>query len=132
MKPFLPWLLVALGGALGASARYALSTFILERVLSRFPWGTFAVNMIGCFLLGIVGTVLAAHLEGEDAFLRYAVSVGFLGSFTTFSTFGFESMKLLDGQNWPVGAAYLASSVFIGLVMVKLGSLLPGVFAQAG
>lgn len=117
----MPIAFVAVGGIAGALARYGLSSWILQINTTRFPWGTFVVNILGCFLLGIAGSLLAERAVGEHDFVRYAISVGFLGSFTTFSTFQFETLKLLESDAWPIAVAYVGSSVVIGLIAARLG-----------
>ena len=84
---------VALGGALGALARYGLDRFIEHHVVTVFPWSTFAINMTGCLLVGLtVGALVDAH--HFPAWLRVGAVVGFLGAYTTFSTFAQETHDL--------------------------------------
>ncbi|MCB2155156.1 fluoride efflux transporter CrcB [bacterium] len=123
LKNLIPYLLVALGGSAGAVARFATSAWIGNLSESRFPWGTFAVNIAGCFFLGFVGTMVAERLTDTPTIWRYAVAVGFLGSFTTFSTFKFETQGLLDDGAWILATLNVTLSIFIGLVAVRLGTL---------
>ena len=94
---------VALGGALGASARYSLDRLIEQRSFSIFPWATFAINISGCFLIGLIGASLVDrhHLP---AWIRIGMVVGVIGGYTTFSTFAQEALsarRALCGQGCP-------------------------------
>jgi CrcB protein len=97
---------VALGGACGALARYGTGRLVARLVEPPFPWGTWAVNLIGCFLIGVTVPLLGQLSGAERA--RFFLVVGFLGSFTTFSTF---SLGLLNA----------AGSLVCGLVLVAVG-----------
>jgi CrcB protein len=114
---------VALGGALGASSRYALDRFIEARSAALFPLSTFAVNISGCFLIGVVSAALVErhHLP---AWLRIGVVVGVIGGYTTFSTFAQEALDLDEIHHVALSFAYLVGSVGFGLLAVYLGSLL--------
>ena len=115
---------VALGGALGASARWLLDRFIEERSDAIFPWSTFVINVTGCFLIGIVTEQLVDrhHLP---AWIRIGLVVGVLGGYTTFSTFAQESLSLLETpHDVPVALAYAAGSVVVGIAAVYAGVVL--------
>ena len=99
--------LVCFAGALGVLARYGVGLAVGTR---SFPWSTLAINLVGSFLLGLV---LGADRFSPD--VRVAVTVGFLGAFTTFSTFAFEATDLVRDGRAPAAAAYVAASVVIGL-----------------
>ena len=107
-------LLVALGGAVGSVARYKLSGFVLHHTVDwRFPAGTFAVNVIGCLMAGI----LAGLAEKHDMFspdTRVLLFTGLLGGFTTFSAFGLETIHLLKRGDLGVAAANIVLSVLAG------------------
>ncbi|MEP6608002.1 MAG: fluoride efflux transporter CrcB [Burkholderiaceae bacterium] len=114
-------LLVALGGALGSVARYKLSGVILHHTLNwKFPAGTFAVNVIGCLIAGVMAGLAEKHdLISPDA--RLLIFTGLLGGFTTFSAFGLETMFLLRrGEVW-VAAANIGISVLAGLFALWIG-----------
>ena len=119
-------IIVFLGGGVGAALRYGAGVAALQ-VLgpTSFPWGTFAVNTVGCFFMGL----LAMWLRGSDEPLtlwRLLLGIGVLGGFTTFSSFALESVDLLEAQPM-LGALYIAGSVMLGL-----GGLLAGMaFARA-
>lgn len=121
---------VALGGAAGAVARYGISGWVYQRFSDTFPWGTLAVNVLGSLLLGVVlgwfeGSVLSPEL-------RRAVTVGFLGAFTTFSTFAYESVALVQAGEWLRAGGYVVGSVALGLVAVGLGLALTAVWLRTG
>lgn len=107
-------------GALGTLARYGLQGLVQHRTGSSFPAGTLVVNLLGCFLLGGLTEYALAHLSIPPEW-RIGISVGFLGAFTTFSTFTFESVRLMqDGEWWRAGA-YILTSVMGGLVAIVAG-----------
>jgi len=119
------WLLVAIGGALGSVARYALSTFVLRATGTLFPLGTFVVNAVGCLVFGlIIGAADQRFTLTPQA--RAFVLAGVLGGFTTFSSYVFESAGLIrDGQT---GAAIVnvAGQVVAGLAAFWIGAALGG------
>lgn len=120
-------LLIGAGGFLGSVARYLLSRYVQQTVLSSFPFGTFWVNILGCFLIGLFyGLSERNGLMSDD--LRLFLTVGFCGGFTTFSTFANESLGLLRDESFLYFAAYASLSVFLGLVAVYLGNLLTKLF----
>jgi CrcB protein len=114
-------LIVALGGALGSVARYKLSGFVLHHTLDwRFPAGTFAVNVIGCLVAGVLAGLAERHdFLGPDA--RLLLFTGVLGGFTTFSAFGLETMFLLKRGDFGIAAANIVLSVIAGLAALWLG-----------
>jgi len=114
-------LIVALGGAMGAFLRHALSAWTLHHALDwRFPIGTFAVNVIGCLAVGVLaGLVVKHHFFSPD--LRLFLFTGLAGGFTTFSAFGLETLYLLRRDEIFIAASYVVSSVVVGLFVVWLG-----------
>ena len=114
-------LLVALGGAIGSVARYKLSGLVLHHTIDwRFPAGTFAVNVIGCFVAGVLAGLAEEHdLLSPDA--RILLFSGLLGGFTTFSAFGLETMFLLPRGDFAIAAANVVLSVAAGLAALWLG-----------
>ena len=122
-------LIVALGGALGSVARYKLSGYILHHTLDwRFPAGTFAVNVIGCLVAGVLAGLAERHeLLGPEA--RLLLFTGILGGFTTFSAFGLETMYLLKRGELLVAGANIVLSVAAGLLALWLGTTLGSVKA---
>lgn len=114
------YLWVALGGALGSVARYAVGLLIYERMGTRFPYGTFVINISGCFLIGFVLTILDNRM-GLPPQWRLAIPIGFVGAYTTFSTFEYETLRLAQHGQASVGVLYLVLSVVLGYGAVWLG-----------
>lgn len=119
------YLQVAIGGVLGAMARFALARRWPWAATSGLPWATLAVNLAGCVLLGFLVRALPAWGAGPGT--RALLTVGFCGSFTTFSTFGYELVLLLQAGAYGTAALYLAASVALGVAGVALGlAIAPG------
>lgn len=111
--------LIALGGALGALARHTISDLTYRVTGSGFPWGTLAVNLSGCLVIGFLWAAAErAPLPGHGSSL---VFVGFLGAYTTFSTFGIETLNLLRNGDTVLALANVAASNLGGLVIVWVG-----------
>jgi CrcB protein len=113
---------VALGGALGASARYSVDKLIEQRSSAVFPWATFTINATGCFLIGVITAALVerAHLP---AWLRVGLVVGVIGGYTTFSTFAQEALELGEVHHVAAAAGYVLASVAVGIAAVYAGTL---------
>ena len=113
---------VALGGALGASARYGVDRLIERSSNAVYPWSTFTINVSGCFLIGLISAALVDrhHLP---AWLRIGLVVGVVGGYTTFSTFAQETFELGEVHHIAIGFAYVAASVLVGLAAVYAGTL---------
>ena len=112
--------LIALFGAIGTLARYGLQGAVQIRMGSMFPYGTLLINLTGCFLLGLIGQLtLNRILISSD--LRIAIAVGFFGGYTTFSSFGWETAKMLEDGEWLRAATYVGASVFAGLLLSVAG-----------
>jgi len=119
-SPVVKWLLLFLGGGLGASLRFALATWVDARLPLAFPWGTLAVNAAGCFAIGLVATYADEHhVIGPAA--RLFLVAGMLGGFTTFSTFGLETWSLVEDRMPWLALANVVASVVVGLIAVILG-----------
>ncbi|MCA1842215.1 MAG: fluoride efflux transporter CrcB [Actinobacteria bacterium] len=110
---------VAVAGAIGAPARYLADTFIQERVPGVFPWGTFLVNASGSFLLGLLTGLGLYHGLGDVP--KTVAGTGFCGSFTTFSTFSYETVRLLEDGALFEAVANMSASVGVGLAAAALG-----------
>jgi len=112
--------LIALFGAIGTLARYGLQGVVQLRMGSGFPYGTLLINLTGCLLLGFIGQItLNRMLISAD--MRMAIAVGFFGGYTTFSSFGWETAKMLEAGEWLRAATYVAASVFAGLLLSVAG-----------
>jgi fluoride exporter len=111
---------IGVAGFAGAISRYAVEGWVSARTKAAFPWGTLVVNVSGCFLLGFVFALLTERFLPHPT-LRTALTVGFLGAYTTFSTFAFESVRLAEDGAWLIAAANLAASLAAGLVAVYAG-----------
>ncbi len=115
-------LLLACAGAAGAVSRYALTGWTHSVLGHRFAYGTLAVNVVGSFLIGLVmQAALSADLLSREA--RVAVTVGFLGAFTTFSTFSYETMKAIEDGEWTEAGANVTLNVLLCLGATWLGFL---------
>jgi fluoride exporter len=100
--------------------RYGIQVFTQVQTGSTFPWGTLLINLTGCFLLGLVGqTLLNRMMVSPD--WRMAITVGFFGGYTTFSSFGWETAKMLESGEWLPATGYVAASVVIGLMLSVAG-----------
>lgn len=114
-------LLVALGGAVGSVARYKLSGLVLHHAVDwRFPAGTFAVNVLGCLVAGVLAGLAEKH-DMLSAEARLLLFTGLLGGFTTFSAFGLETMHLLKRGEVAIASANVLLSVAAGIVALWLG-----------
>jgi len=113
------WLQVALGGALGALARYGVALWVGRNVEGAFPWGIFTVNILGCFLIGLVSVwmIHSQHL----AQYRPLLIVGVLGGFTTFSSFGLEAIQLIESKAWKEALFYILGTNIAGMMAVFFG-----------
>lgn len=112
-------LIVGAGSCLGGVARYILSRIIQTSASGLFPWGTFAVNIMGCLVLGFIYGLLEQGFRLSDS-LRLFLTVGFCGGFTTFSTFMHEN-SLLFGNHFAIFLLYATLSFICGLAMIYLG-----------
>lgn len=117
------FLWVALGGALGACSRFWVSSWVNQHTTSSFPWGTLAVNGLGSFLFGVLFVVIMSSTAVREP-MRLLILVGFLGAFTTFSTFSFEVMRLLEEGLMRLALLNVASSLLVCLTGVWAGLLL--------
>lgn len=114
------YLLIALFGAAGAVTRYALDGWIGDATGGQFPWGTFAVNVLGAFALGMVVAITTERLV-VGANWRIALGIGFLGSFTTFSTYAYETVRLAEDGAVGLALANAIGMVALGLLAASLG-----------
>jgi CrcB protein len=115
--------IVAAGSMLGGVGRYLLSLAIAQAYVSAFPWGTFVVNALGCFAVGCFYG-LAERSAWFSADLRLLLTVGFCGGFTTFSSFAYENVWLLESRNYLTFALYSVASLIIGFAAAYVGLVL--------
>lgn len=115
------YLAISIGAVLGANARFLLDGWIAERFGASFPLGTLVINVTGSMLIGVVLTLGAARLVPD--WFRPLLAIGFLGSYTTFSTFSFETLSLAQDAAWGAAALNVAASVGAALVGVYAGTV---------
>jgi CrcB protein len=113
-------LLIAVFGAIGTLARYGLQGLVQVKMGSTFPYGTLAINLTGCFFLGLIGQFTLNRMVISPE-LRMAIAVGFFGGYTTFSSFGWETAKMLEAGEWLWATTYVATSVVLGLFLSVAG-----------
>ncbi len=113
-------ILIAVFGAVGTLARYGLQGLVHVRTGGTFPYGTLLINLSGCFLLGLIGQLTLNRLVISPDW-RMAIAVGFFGGYTTFSSFGWETAKMLEDGEWLPATTYVAASVVIGLLLSVAG-----------
>ena len=114
---------IALGGGLGAIARYWVGSTVSGRMGTRFPYGTFVINITACVLLGFVMTYLGKR-TGLNPSWRFFIPIGFIGAYSTFSTYEWETFSTLRTGAFFMATLYAVSSLFLGLVAIWAGSLL--------
>ena len=112
--------LLILFGSIGTLARYSIGGLVQYRAGSSFPAGTLAVNLLGCFLLGGVGEFALQHISISPD-LRIGITVGFFGAFTTFSSFAYESSRMLESGDWIKMVLYVSISVVGGILLAITG-----------
>lgn len=112
--------LIAIFGTLGTLTRYSLQGLVQIRMASAFPYGTLLINLSGCFLLGLIGQFTLNRMVVSPDW-RVAITVGFFGGYTTFSSFGWETAKMLEDGEWLRASAYVGASVAAGLLLSVAG-----------
>lgn len=117
------YLCIAIGGALGSIARYWVGSTVSDRLGTKFPYGTFVINMTACVIIGFAVTYLSRRAELNAAW-RYLVPVGFVGAYSTFSTYEWETLSNLRAGALVLAAVYAVGSLIVGLVAVWGGSAL--------
>lgn len=116
-------LAISVGAVLGANARYLLGGWIADRWGASFPVGTLVINVTGSFLIGVVLTLVTERFIAP-AWVRPLIAIGFLGSYTTFSTFSYETLALARDGSWIAAGTNIVLSVVASLVGVYLGTVL--------
>ena len=112
--------LIALFGAIGTLARYGLQGVVQIKVGTTYPYGTLLVNLTGCFLLGLIGQLTLNRVIVPPEW-RMAIAIGFFGGYTTFSSFGWETAKMLEAGEWLWATSYVTASVVLGLLLSVAG-----------
>ena len=121
----LKYVMVGLGGCLGSVLRFWLGSYIGGKMGTRFPYGTFVINVTGSFLIGLIFALLQAKTQWSPNW-RYLIPIGFIGGYTTFSSFEYETFQSVrTGGIW-TGLSYVLASVALGYLGVWLGVLLAG------
>ena len=122
------YLLIAIGGALGSIARYWIGSAIAGRLGARFPYGTFIINLSACIIIGFALTFLGKRADLNPAW-RFLVPVGFVGAYSTFSTYEWETLSTLRSGAFFLAAFYAFISLFLGLAAVWCGSVIAEVIS---
>jgi CrcB protein len=117
------YFLLALGGALGSLARYWVGSAVASRLGTRFPYGTFVINITACLIIGFSLTWIERRTEINPAW-RFLIPIGFVGAYSTFSTFEWETFTALQTGTFLIAALYVSLSILLGLIAVWLGVLL--------
>ena len=120
MKPS-ALLLVGLGGFLGAIARFVVGNAVSARWGTSWPYGTFIINVTGCFVIAFFLTLTTERVTIHEGW-RFFFPVGFVGAYTTFSTYEFETMRLVQTGAWARATSYVLLSTFVGLAAVFLAA----------
>jgi fluoride exporter len=115
-------LAISLGAIAGALSRYYITTWFIQRFGIQFPYGTFFINLTGCLAMGFFVTVAIEKSLPVD--LRLLVGTGFLGAYTTFSTYGFDSLTLFNSGKVSLASFYWGGSAILGILCVQLGMML--------
>ena len=117
------YLLIALGGSLGSVARFVVINWIGHILGRSFPFGTLAVNVIGSALMGFLGVYLLQKFHVSPEY-RVAILTGFLGAFTTMSTFSIDSLSLIERNQWFMASVYIAVTVVVCIAAARGGMIL--------
>ena len=118
------YLAISIGAILGANARFLLGGWVLDRMGAEFPYGTLLINVSGSFVIGLVYALVEKH--GAPDWVRPLVIVGFLGAYTTFSTFSLDTLAMAERGAWLAAGAYVLGSVAASLAAVWLGVTIGG------
>ena len=113
-------LIVGAGSFVGGALRYLISTYMKNICGQGFPWGTLAVNLLGCFIIGILFAAFSKHSATDNAWYLL-LTTGVCGGFTTFSTFANESVQMLQQGNTAGFGGYVAASIILGFILIALG-----------
>lgn len=117
------YLLIAIGGALGSMARYWVGATVANRMGTKFPYGTFAINITACLIIGFSLTLIAKRADLNPAW-RFLIPVGFIGAYSTFSTYEWETLSTLRTGALVIAVLYAIGSLVLGLIAVWGGSVI--------
>ncbi len=127
MNAIATFLAIGAGGAIGAMSRHGVNILSVKIMGHGFPYGTLSVNLIGSFLMGVLVIIFATLWQPPEA-LRVLIITGFLGAFTTFSTFSLDFVTLIERHNYIAGGSYLAASVILSIAALFAGMTLMRAF----
>lgn len=113
---------ISFGAIAGALCRYYLTLLFAQRFGTAFPYGTFFINLTGCFAMGLFVTLISQRVLTLPPEVRLMITTGFLGAYTTFSTYGLESFTMLRDRPFIPASLYWAGSAILGIVSVQLGA----------
>ncbi|MFM7363546.1 MAG: fluoride efflux transporter CrcB [Cuspidothrix sp.] len=117
-------LAISLGAIAGALTRYYLTIWFINSFGFRFPYGTFFINITGCLAMGFFATLAIQKTAIITPEIKLIFATGFLGAYTTFSTFGLDTVALLQGGHWSAAAGYFFGSTILGIISVQLGIII--------
>lgn len=115
---------ISLGAIAGALSRYYLTLWFAKTFGTAFPYGTFFINLTGCFGMGFFVTLALERVATIPPEVRLMITTGFLGAYTTFSTYGLETVTLFGDRNFPAVSLYWAGSAILGIISVQMGIIL--------
>jgi CrcB protein len=115
---------ISLGAIAGALTRYYLTLWFAQKFGGSFPYGTLFINLSGCLLMGLFATLAVEKVTIITPELRLMVATGFLGAYTTFSTYGLDTINLLRSSTWLTASVYWAGSAILGIICMQLGIIL--------
>lgn len=121
-------IIIGLGGIFGALTRFGIGQIISKFYFKSFPLATFWINVTGSFLLGLSASHIAGLPMNQVIFQRYGFQIGFLGAYTTHSTFAYESIRLVESGEWKTFFIYLVGSTSIGLLSCGIGYFIGGAY----
>jgi fluoride exporter len=117
------YFLIAMGGALGSVARYWVGSTVSGRIGTKFPYGTFVINITACVIIGFTLTYMGKRADLNPAW-RYLLPIGFIGAYSTFSTYEWETLSTIRSGAFLLAALYAAGSLVLGLIAVWVGAVL--------
>jgi fluoride exporter len=117
------YLMIAIGGALGSIARYWVGSAVANRMGTRFPYGTFVINLTACLVIGFSMTFFSKRADWNPAW-RFLIPIGFIGAYSTFSTYEWETLSTIRSGAFFLAALYAVSSLILGLVATWGGAMI--------